>query len=373
MATAMKWLALVLIGCVLATAWARTIPIDENQVLARRVERSDQPDAQLRRDMQANLTALRRADLAYRQMSRMDSLLPLLPAAPGVTVQLSPAVRPDTRDTVYANVERELAAMGEPRARIGIFLVDNAYGHRPGVPLSRARPEREMYAGVDSAGAYCAVVHAAPVGRTIGMVISDSRLSASAGASMLGPCAFVARYGAPGPEISRWLSDGAYRLAEHRSAVLQLVGDPTHERELTVWSEDDRALRGCIGGRDDLCVNALLMPTSAAHVRDGPAVLQLDRRFPPGANDSRAMLDHLEQEFGSARFEAFWTSDADVPTAFAGAFGIGAGDWVREWGRSRYGDRALGPRVDAVTLLLSALLVSCLAAAAVLIERRRSL
>jgi hypothetical protein len=370
----MKWLALVLIGCVLATAWARTIPTDENQVLARRVERSGQPDAQLRRDMQANLIALRRADLAYREMSRMDSLMPLLPAAPDVTVQLSPAVRPDTRDTVFANVARELVAMGEPRARIGIFLVDNAYGHRPGVPFSRARPEREMYAGVDSAGAYCAVVHSAPVGRTIGMVISNSRVSASAGASMLGPCAFTGRYGAPGAEISRWLSDGAYRLAEHRSAVLQPgVGDPTHERELTVWSEDDRALRGCIGGRDDLCVNALLMPTGAAHVRDGPAVLQLDHRFPPGANDSRAMLDHLEQEFGSSRFEAFWTSDADVPTAFAGAFGIGAGDWVHEWGRSRYGDRALGPRVDAVTLLLSALLVVGLIAVVVLTERRRTL
>jgi hypothetical protein len=102
-------------------------------------------------------------------------------------------------------------------------------------------------------------------------------------------------------------------------------------------------------------------------------VLQLDHRFPPGANDSRAMLDHLEQEFGSSRFEAFWTSDADVPTAFAGAFGIGAGDWVREWGRSRYGDRALGPRVDAVTLLLSALLVVGLIAVVVLTERRRTL
>jgi hypothetical protein len=369
----MKWLALVVSGCVLATAWARTIPTDEDQVMARRVERSGEPDAQLRRDMQANLTALRRADLAYRQMSRMDSLLPLLPAAPGVSVQLSPAVRPDTRDTVYANVERELAAMGEPRARIGLFLVDNAYGHRPGVPFSRPRPEREMYAGVDSAGAYCAVVHAAPVGRTVGMLIGNSRLNASAGASMLGPCAFVARYGAPGPEISRWLRDGAYRLAQRRSAVLQPgVGDLTHERELTVWSEDDRALRGCIGGRDDLCVHALLMPSGTAHVRDGPALLHLNSRFPPGVNDSRAMLDHLEQEFGSARFEAFWTSDADVPTAFAGAFGIGAGDWVREWGRSRYGDHALGPRVDAVTLVLSALLVACLVGAAVSTQRRRT-
>jgi hypothetical protein len=323
--------------------------------------------------MQANLIALRRADAAYVELARMDSLLPLLPSAPGVTVQLSPAVRPDTRDTVSANVARELAAIGEPRARIGIFLIDNAYGHRPGVPFSRARPEREMYAGVDSAGAYCVVVHAAPVGRTAGMVISSSRLSASAGASMLGPCAFVARYGAPGPEISRWLSDGAYRLAEHRSAVQQpRARDLTHERELTVWSENDRALRACIGGRDDLCVNALLMPTGATHVRVGPAVLQLDRRLPPGGNDSRAMLDHLEREFGAARFETFWTSDADVPTAFAGAFGIGAGDWVREWGRSRYGGRALGPRVDAQTLLLSALLVACLVASAVVTERRRT-
>jgi hypothetical protein len=190
---------------------------------------------------------------------------------------------------------------------------------------------------------------------------------------MLGPCAFVARYGAPGPEISRWLSDGAYRLAEHRSGVPRPgVGDAARKRELTVWSEDDRALRGCIDGRDDLCVTALLMSPGASHVRDGPAVLNLDRRLPPGGTDSRAMLDHLEREFGSARFEAFWTSDADVQTAFASAFGIGAGDWVREWGRSRYGDRGLGPRVDAVTLLLSALLVSCLAAAAVFIEHRRT-
>jgi hypothetical protein len=373
MAIGMKWPALVLAGCLLTTAWARTIPVDE----AERPRRAHVMDADLAllQDMRANLTALRDADRSYRQLARVDSLLPLLTSSSGMVVGLPQTMPGANRDTVQAYIARELAAIGEPRARVGVFFVDNAYGHRPGTPLGRPRPEHELYVGVDSAGAFCARVRTAPVGSTIGMVLNNVQLNPSVGASALGACAFVARYGAPGSDIFRWLRGGGYRLADRRGDVPNPVGEPSlaFQSELTVWSESDRALRACIAGREGRCDDILLMSADASRNVDGSVVLDLPGRFQPGGIDSRALLHHLEQEFGASRFETFWTSNADVSTAFASAFGVDAGDWIRDWGRSRYGQAQLGPRVDAVTLLLSALLAAGFAAAAVLIERRRSL
>jgi hypothetical protein len=233
------------------------------------------------------------------------------------------------RDTVQAYLARELAAIGEPRARVGVFFVDNAYGHRPGTPLGRPRPEHELYVGVDSAGAFCARVRTAPVGSTIGMVLNNVQLNPSVGATALGACAFVARYGAPGSDIFRWLSGGGYRLAEYHGTVPTPVGEPSlaFQSELTLWSESDRALRACIAGREGRCDDLLLMSADTSRNIGGAVVLDLPGGFQPGSIDSRAMLHHVEQEFGSARFETFWTSDADVSTAFASSLSTRSIRW----------------------------------------------
>ena len=85
------------------------------------------------------------------------------------------------------------------------------------------------------------------------------------------------------------------------------------------------------------------------------------------------LLSTAEAQFGRERFERFWTSEDDVPTAFASAFGVGLADWVREIAESRFGEQRLGPGVDAGTVLLSLLTLLGFAGLAAFISARRSI
>ena len=83
------------------------------------------------------------------------------------------------------------------------------------------------------------------------------------------------------------------------------------------------------------------------------------------------LLGYAVHEFGEERFEEFWTSDEDVEVAFANAFGISPGEWLRDFIRARFGDVRAGAGVSAGDTLASvAFLLACLLAA-LHIGRRR--
>lgn len=371
MSSGMKWLAMVLIGGMLVTAWARTISSPEAAVRA-------QPRDELRRSMQTNMTALRSADGAYREFARADSLLPLLPAEAGVVVALSPAVPQPKRDTIGAVLATELAALGELRARIGVFLVDHAYGSRVGIPRTGTVEERELYVGTDEAGPYCAMV---ATGFIADGVMRIDGFTARRGAardpavarSVLGPCAFIGRYGAPGAHISQWLRDHAYSMADGTSRSLpgQFREPAQHRRELVLWTRGDLRMRGCIGGREDLCREIVLAAARNQAALPGAATFNLGRAFVYPDAAYPTMLSDIEESFGRERFARFWTSDQDVETAFAGAFGVSIGAWVREWGQTAYGAERLGPAVGTLSVLLSALIGLAFAGAASFVAARR--
>ena len=360
MASGMKWLAIVLGGSVLVSAVARTVP----DVPVHERRESDE----LTRRARANMVALMAADRAWREHARADSLLSLLPASPGVTVQLSSALAAAARDTLTAFIAREAAAIDQPRGRAGVFLIEDAFGGHPAVSLRADAASREIHVGVDSAGAYCAMVGMGRVGSNGSMFIDGyQHLRRSHHTGVLGPCTFVARYGAPGARLSDWLRAGGYRLAEVPGPAANMEADGA---PAMFWTSADLMIRGCVAGREDLCDRIV----SFEPQQEGPgaATMHLVPAYRFGGTPHRLLLSEVETAFGHDRFARFWTSDAAVPVAFAGAFGIELGDWLRAWGREYYGEQTLGPGLGAVSVLLSLLAVMALAvvAAAVAIRRR---
>lgn len=363
----MKWLAITLVGCVLVSAWARTVPAAPGHDAVASLGAAE-------RGARATLRALTEADEAYREYMRADSLLPLLPSAPGVTVSLPDALPAETRDSVHAAVQREVAEMDEPRARLGVFLLDHRYGQR--ADRSGAAFQREIYVGNDSAGPYCAMVATAPVVRGVlhnsgfGVGPRGPGQWSNRSASVLGPCAFVAAYGAPGAGVAQWLRTGGYQFAGLRGAAAEHAALREASGQIWLYTQADLWMRGCRGGRAELCTRVALQPLASDGKTEGAASFDL-RRFADIDRGDRIMLHQLEQRYGTEQFARFWTSDADVQAAFASAFDMDMGDWMQEWSRSRYGATPLGARVDALSLLLSALTIAGFAGIAGVVTRRR--
>ena len=358
MASGMKWLAVVLGGSVLMSAMARTVP--------------DVPDHERRgsdeltREARANMVALMAADRAYREHARADSLLSLLPASPGVTVQLSPALDAAARDTLTAFIAREAEAIDQPRGRAGVFLIEDTFGGHSAVTQRADAAAREIYTGVDSAGPYCAVVGTGRIGNNGHMFIDGyQHLRRSHHTGVLGPCTFVARYGAPGARMSHWLRAGGYRLAEVPGPAANIAADNAP----MFWTSADLMIRGCIAGRADLCDRIVAFEPKPEG--PGAATTHLLPSYGFAGTTHRLLLSEAEAAFGHDRFAQFWASDAEMPAAFASAFGIEFGDWLREWGQEIYGEQNLGPGVGAASVLLSLLAVLALAAAAAAVSIRR--
>ena len=372
MAAGMKWLAMVLLGGVLVSAWAATIPSPDE--VTRRSE-----DAALNR-LNGALLALRDADGAYREFVRADSLLPLLPDEPGIRVSLSPALNDAQRDTLVQTIADEAAYVDTIRARVGVFVIDREYGSLPGIaPSGVPSEERELYAGTDAAGTYCAMVATGDVRSGVMRahsfsIMQNSMRGRRVGASILGPCTFVARYGAPGPRIEQWLRAGAYRMAEvsrtNKAAAGIDVGQRWEDRILT---GGDLRMRGCAGGRLDQCRAVMLNPTWGDAEIDGTPAIDLGRGFRYAASPYALLMRDLETTFGTGRFADFWGSDENVDTAFASAFGIDVGTWVQGWGRTTYGSLRLGPGLDMRALMFWGMTMLVLGAVALVIAQRRSI
>lgn len=352
----MRWAAILVAGCVLVSAWARTVPLALTATDSDALRIADL-------DLRAAREALRSAESVYREQTRSDSLLRLLPGTPGLAVLLPPPLSPVTRDSIRAAAARELNALDVPRARLGVFVVDQAYGRRTGARVTPGE-QRQVYVGTDSAGVYCFMVGT-------GFVVRDSVLRTAAFGvapdrrwdrpqpfDVLGPCAFVAVYGAPGAGIDEWLRRGGFRFADLRP----LSPPPdTSSSPLPLWSRfaDETDIRGCSGGRRDRC-RAFLQKdgreAAGAVAYDLPLPYEYRTRAPG------MLLRDLEQQFGTERFARFWASDADFAISFATAFGVDPVDWVRRWSVQRYGTASLGPRLASVNVLLSLLTLGLLMA-----------
>lgn len=298
-----------------------------------------------------------------------------------------------------AAVLAQIAAedIGVPRVPVGVVLMEGRTGTHPSVPNGSfdLSLDSEVYVGLEAGSPYCYLVKAylgndtALEGSWADLVWAPA--DSSAPPNPLGPCAFHAKYGTPGPGVFQWLADGHYAMTLGGSRFRkgrEAGGEggraiPALGRR-TLWSEGSPDAEACLAGKVEGCRRALFgdwVPYLRAWWTDpgdrivddhGLVVpIQSFGYFLPFGGREYGLLLDLEAEFGRQRFQAFWSSDLDVEEAFRQAFGGGFPEWVMGWGQARFGKSEVGANVPLEAALLSFLAIGVLSGAALLLGRRR--
>ena len=160
------------------------------------------------------------------------------------------------------------------------------------------------------------------------------------------PCVLPARYGSAGQHIAQWYTSYGASLAKRGRT--ETYGVSRSYR----WDRRDLSSEACRAGDLNHCRMQLT----------GGSLDRINLRAPvqlPDALESqwhsniaiggqshrdRSLLFDLEHDFGEERFEQFWKSELPVEDAFETAFGIEAGEWMRQWSIHHYGPVDGGPR-----------------------------
>ena len=202
----------------------------------------------------------------------------------------------------------------------------------------------------------------------------------------LGPCAYYAAFGRPGPAIERWLELRRFDLAG------RFDWDPRDDSALAIpvvqafqtaiapqfdgrFSASFDAL-GCAAGDQTACRKALFQPAvgGRADRRSLPGVILASGRFidSRGFYGGDSYLTDLVREMGRDRFGRFWRSTLAPDSAFADAFDQPIERWTARWEKQRLRGMVLRNRISPIALLLSVLLVAAVIAGGTLVATRRT-
>lgn len=311
------------------------------------------------------------------------------PAALGL-----PEVIPSAeREQVARALEEEIRRLGvrRPGVRLGVFVVEADYGGHPALDAYRwtGMWNVEFYAFRKEQNAYCLAV--APVAGADSWRWQMRSLfrapSALLGRThMLGPCAFQAAYGPPGPGTGRWLRAGGYVLARlHPAPGDTLLEFPGRRRGIfgIRWMQPGYVLlpprvEACLAGERSACRRIvsdtlwLLHSGEEKRLQAELPLAHLERpTWRPAAFLARLLAD-AERGFGRERFARFWTSPLELEAAFAEAFGLPVEEWVYRWARAHLGEEPRGPRLGVGAALLSLLTLGGLASVSAYLSGRRS-
>ncbi|MBM4184444.1 MAG: hypothetical protein FJ207_09480 [Gemmatimonadetes bacterium] len=265
----------------------------------------------------------------------------------------------------------------DPSVRLGVFWQ----------PVGRAEQESAVFgepavfAGTHDGATYCFLIVPYRDEPDLQGVLSRHGL---------GPCAFYARYGAPGTAIAAWLEAGAWGFASQRSPIAdyrQIMGNPANEPLLMFGTRRQSpigftfASQGCMAGDPAKCETAVTDPAQigASDADDAYVVATTPLSYvidqgpsqPPFAYLDDTLLADAEREFGADAFARFWSSDAPVTDAFAAAFGVDLGEWVTGWLQDRTGVYMAGPRVGGADLMLTLMALTVITALGTAVAVRR--
>lgn len=380
MASTMKvWGALVGTGLALVAIWA--LPVEW------RLESG--PGFRPAEDIHAQQLAgeLRTTTEVYRRIVWADSVLPFVtgptPPPPGLIVhdgELPEAQRARYEEMVAADVA-EIDPV--PGVRFASVLLDRTIGRRAEMG-SGGFDRTETWVGEENGMPYC--IQMRPVRERGGIVHVvanevarvDNVLPIS---NSLGPCAFYLRHGLPGEGIEEWLAAGGAALAQERGYEDRPALRVRSRSLLGMrWGDRPFDLDRCYTGDASACASSFLDARARDRViarnlviaERSPALwLGYRSGWSAFAIDDGFMLFDLEEEFGRDAFTDFWTSDADVQTAFENAFGIGVGEWLVTWIAKRSELDSRGPALDRAATSGSIAFVFVLLLIALSHQRRR--
>ncbi len=200
--------------------------------------------------------------------------------------------------------------------------------------------------------------------------------------ALLGPCAYYAVFGDPGPHVSNWLERTGYSAA----MLPNWIADQRHTAPISIDHDiirdriESLDLFSCAAGSRGRCKRAVFHQPTLATWSSGwdlrPRRLTsfprraLRSRNPLGLSEIRYLSD-LVTDRGRDRFARFWTSDLPVDSAFANAFGIPIEDWTMQWARAQFGIPRRGPNAPLSSTLFSLSIAGLFVAVAAAFATRR--
>ena len=373
METGMKyWLGAVVAACALVTVWALPPSTGSGRTRAALPEevRYQEVTTELQR-AHGILVATRWSDSLSALVvgTAVDGLALALPPSTLVTSEGIEEWRTRMASHVDSLEPRD------PRMTVGVVFQQDTHGALDGVILPRIGIRPQTYIGVRDGTPYCFVVFPR-------RYPSDNRDLRSV--RTLESCGLYAKYGMPGAAVGTWLEAGGLAFArEGRTEQLDALLGPTAGESrpfgLTRPFPEQLVVAGCLAGRAEACAQALTDPAVLASrsrdallVANSPMSHMAGGAFTPFARRSAFLLFELEAQYGPAAFARFWTSEASVPEAFEGSFGVELGAWVLGWAEEEIGLFRAGPTPTAATVgwsLVALMILSGLASATAMQRR----
>ena len=265
---------------------------------------------------------------------------------PTLVITIDSSWSPVVRARAQREIEKVWQALELGTTKIGIAVVIESEH------VAASAPAGNSYAHLlpDSLERHTCVVWTAPR-PTMGASFerSDARAAgwhAQWARSLLGPCAFYARFGRPSAQVERWLAHRQHRFAQIPAwdstwtALLRAArSEPGPELTPRIraallartWRTYPALSLGCMSGRATACREAIVgVPPSYGTAQ---RLVTRERDFEAFLPASTVMLSDMVREFGHARFARFWVSDLAPDSAFHLAMDTTLGDWV--WSRMR--------------------------------------
>ncbi|MBX3173183.1 MAG: hypothetical protein KF709_02120 [Gemmatimonadaceae bacterium] len=361
---ARRWALRLTVPVAMVLAWWMLMPLrdDERSGFDTYFLMTFGEDASSARDLWvARSDSLRALQGALRRTEAAQRVAQLLAVRDGRRVSADAWLPRETRTAFVAAVTRVLDSMPEDAAaRVRVHIGKTSDSDQVGLGL--------VYSLPTTAGAPCIVLLG------IGPQFSE-RVQPSSISNLLGPCAFYARFGAPGSGMHAWLMRTYGAAAGTIDPPVDRPG--TLRRRARLRDVRSAALVSCTAGRLDACeryyflVDARTSPSRFARLEgDALAHVVLSdlgswRRY-PAANLARIRL-----AIGDAAFERVWRSEHEPVEALRVAEGRSAGALAHEILMTMYEPRRPGPLPAGLPLLASAVMVVGASLAGMRLSARR--
>lgn len=180
-------------------------------------------------------------------------------------------------------------------------------------------------------------------------------------ANGLGPCAFYARFGRPGPRIEDWLLDRGLAFAAEPVWTAEKA-DSIEDQSYYSWRTSFDAM-ACVAGDRERCRRSLFPSPAtpgARGLRSGIRGVGVFSRWwedQDFAHEDQFFSD-LIRSMGDTRFSAFWRSPAPVDSAFHAAYATSIEAYTQAWAQRRMPrlstiSSPLRPQTVVLSLLLA--------------------
>ena len=205
-------------------------------------------------------------------------------------------------------------------------------------------------------------------------------------AGILGPCAYYAAFGRPGPGVAGWLRATHYYSALESDWLSPRPRiEPPGLEDLLAYRSWGQALSllghvglsldgtGCAAGKLDRCAAYLDQTPWFEGFSQRRTFTFISERWIwwRGRDEYVWYLADLIREMGRDRFGEFWRSPLPRDSAFAAAFGVSMTEWTHRWIASRRPNVRVGSAIRLTSALLGVLLAAILVAGGAYYNSRR--